>query len=259
MLPGCYQLPSRGPVKCEPEKSVGRSVFKNELMRATIDPQDRRLVINVRQSAAGIHLYDRETGLNVLLDELKSPKEVWARAPRYVSIALTNACDLACAFCYAPKRASRLPFERVVGLVQELAREGCLGVGFGGGEPTLYPRFVELCQITSRTTPLAVSFTTHAHHLNEAMAAGLVGNVSFIRVSVDGLGETYQRLRGRSFARLRKQIRLVRSVASFGINVVVNRDTVGQLDELADFAVSRFSKRSLIASAVLTFWSTMRR
>ncbi len=56
-----------------------------------------------RRSPAGLHLFDRTTGLNILLDEIRVPASLWSRAPRQVSIALTNRCDLTCDHCYAPK------------------------------------------------------------------------------------------------------------------------------------------------------------
>ncbi len=94
-----------------------------------------------RYSLAGVHLFDRITGLNVLLDEIRVPASLHSRAPRQVSIALTNRCDLACAHCYAPKSRDELRFDVVTQWLIELDSHGALGVGFGGGEPTLYPEF----------------------------------------------------------------------------------------------------------------------
>jgi hypothetical protein len=51
--------------------------------------------LKVRTGPDGVHLFDRNSGLNVLFDEALVPKHRWSRAPRQVSIALTNACDLA--------------------------------------------------------------------------------------------------------------------------------------------------------------------
>src|ERR1051326_2691015 len=145
----------------------------------------------IRPSASGVHLFDRGTGINVLLDEFSVPAADWSRAPRQVSVALTNRCDLACAYCYAPKSRATLDFSSVTGWLSELNANGCLGVGFGGGEPTLYGRFAELCRYTTHKTELAVTFTTHAHHLDQTLSAELRGNVHFIRVSMDGVGSTY--------------------------------------------------------------------
>jgi MoaA/NifB/PqqE/SkfB family radical SAM enzyme len=190
----------------------------------------------VRLSKAGAHYFDRCTGLNVLLDDVNVPTRCWARAPRYVSLALTNACDLECPHCYAPKQPSRLDIGRVVQWLMELDAEGTLGVGFGGGEPTLYPGFANLCRRAAEQTRLAITFTTHGHCLTKRLAAELRGHVHFLRISVDGVGETYERLRGRPFDRLPAQLDLVRSISRFGINMVVNAETISQLDTVADFA-----------------------
>src|SRR5947207_1429021 len=97
----------------------------------------------VRLGPSGVHLFDRLSGLNILIDEIVPPEDAWSKAPRQVSIALTNACDLRCAYCFAPKSRSVLPLENVRKWLHELDAHGTIGVGFGGGEPTLFPGFPE--------------------------------------------------------------------------------------------------------------------
>ena len=189
--------------------------------------------MKVRRDQSGVHFFDRECGLNVLLDEVDIPLHERAWAPRFVSIALTNACDLHCRFCYAPKHVARLDVDSIVAWAIELDKGGCLGVGFGGGEPTLHPNFARLCQRVATETQLAVSFTTHGHRITEALAEQLDGAVHFVRVSMDGAGDTYERIRGRSFEALLEKLRLVRAIAPFGVNYVVNDETIGELDAAA--------------------------
>ncbi|GAA4100825.1 radical SAM protein [Actinomadura miaoliensis] len=190
----------------------------------------------VRLSDAGVHLFDRDSGLNVLLDEVEVLPGQVSPAPRYVSIALSNACELQCSYCYAPKHAAMLDIDRVVAWAVELDEAGCLGVGFGGGEPTAHPRFAQLCGRIAASTSMAVTFTTHGHRLTPRLADALRGSVHFARLSVDGVAATYERLRNRPFTAVRAAAALLASVAPFGINVVVNGDTVGELDDLAAFA-----------------------
>lgn len=192
--------------------------------------------LKVRCSIAGLHLFERSSGMNLLLNELEVPQSQWSRAPRQVSIALTNRCDLACAHCYAPKSRDELCFDAVARWLLEIDSNGTLGVGFGGGEPTLYRRFAELCRYAAHETKLAVTFTTHGHHIDRAMANELQGSVHFIRVSMDGVGDTYESIRRRSFRDLQARLRLVRRISPFGINIVVNERTVRELDEAADVA-----------------------
>ena len=190
----------------------------------------------VRPSCCGIHVFNRATGLNILLDDAQVPPALWARAPRQVSIALTNICDLACSYCFAPKMPAWLGVERVVDWLDELDANHCLGIGFGGGEPTLHRHLPELCRYATEQTALAVSLTTHAHHFDDVLAAGLAGNVHFVRVSMDGVGATYEALRGRPFAAFRQRLDTVRNLSSFGINYIVNSRTLPDLDAAANLA-----------------------
>lgn len=171
-----------------------------------------------------------------MLDELLVEEAVWSIAPRQVSIALTNVCDLHCAYCYAPKLKASLRTEQVLGWLRELDTEGCLGVGFGGGEPTLHPDFVDICRRAAQETQLAVTFTTHGHRFTPQMVGRLRGSVHFVRISVDGVDRTYEEQRGKPFASLLRAMESIATLSSFGINVVVNERTVAELDAVAELA-----------------------
>jgi len=82
---------------------------------------------------------------------------------------------------------------------------------------------------------LAVTFTTHGHRLTPGLTDALRGSVHFARLSVDGVGVTTS---GSGTGRYGGPCggRLLRSVAPIGINAVVNADTIGELDYLAELA-----------------------
>ena len=197
-----------------------------------------RIFGKVRIGPAGVHIFDRSTGLNILVDEVQTNESAWSLAPRHVSIALTNACELACPYCYAPKRPASLDFHLLTTWLKELDENGCLGVGFGGGEPTLYRHFSEICRFATENTNLAVTFTTHGHNLDEQLLAKLCGKVHFLRISMDGVNSTYEALRGRPFSSLLNRIRMARELAPFGINYVVNKQTIADLDLAISIAVN---------------------
>ena len=215
--------------------------FNKKISSAVMD----RNRIKVRSTASGVHLFNRVTGTNILFDELRTPPENYALAPRHVSVALTNACDLACEYCYAPKSSARLPLETLKSWLLELDDNGTIGVGFGGGEPTLYPKLPDLCRFMIDETRLAVTLTTHGHRLDADLLHRLRGNINFVRVSMDGVGETYEANRGRPFADLIEKIKQIRDIAPFGINYVVNSCTIADLDEAIDMA-SRLSAREFL-------------
>ncbi|CAN5803508.1 hypothetical protein BH09VER1_BH09VER1_49630 [soil metagenome] len=200
----------------------------------------------IRISPAGLHYFNRNSGLNVLVEEIHPPEACWDVAPRQISIALTNSCDLDCSYCYAPKLHEVLDYDNVCRWLCELDQHGALGVGFGGGEPTLHPRFGDLCEFAINQTRLAVTFTTHGHHLRPKLLSRLEGNVNFIRLSMDGVGSTYERLRGKGFDAFTMRLRDVRSIAPFGINFVVNAETIAELDAAVSFAHTHGAREFLL-------------
>lgn len=211
-----------------PHTTAGRS----HATTAGTSPQP----VKVRTGPDGVHLFDRGSGLNVLFNEALVPEDSWSRAPRQVSIAVTNACDLACEYCYAPKRPAVLEYGRLLSWAHELDAEGCLGIGFGGGEPTLYRRLPQLCRSITETTSLAVTLTTHGHRWTPELVEQLGGSVHFVRVSVDGVGGTYEKLRGRSYDDLLERLELISGAFNVGINCVVNQRTLSELDAVAALA-----------------------
>ena len=213
-----------------------------------------------RLDSNGMHWFDRKTGLNILLDEVAVPSSLWAAAPRFVSIAITNACDLHCEYCYAPKSAHTLPAEAIWRWADELDANGCLGIGLGGGEPTLHPRFFDMCERILDSTDLAVSVTTHLNRLSEPAIDRLSEVSSFVRVSMDGVGATYEKLRQRDFATFFKKLNYLGNRMRIGINFVVNDDTFGDLDaatQLAsDIGIAEFALLPQVATASVEKLST---
>lgn len=202
-----------------------------------------------RLTPLGIHLFDREIGLNLLFDEVVILQDEMAVAPRYLSIALTNACDLECAYCYAPKHHAVLDSATIIKYAQELDAAGAIGLGFGGGEPTLFPGLDSLCRSIASETDLAVTMTTHGHW-KKGLADRLSGNIHFVRISMDGLGSTYERLRGRRFDHLLANVGEIAKCVPFGINYVVNGDTQPYLPAAVDLAMSIGAKEFLLLPEV---------
>lgn len=225
-----------------PSSTRGNVAVLEQCLRDLVNHQNWKK----RFGPSGIHLFERNSGLNILLDEVAVQRAHWSRAPRQVSIALTNTCDLACPHCFAPKSRDKLRFDTVMGWLKELDAHGALGVGFGGGEPTLYPRFAELCQYAARNTTLSVSFTTHGHQIDRAMADRLRGSVHFIRVSMDGVNDTYESIRRRSFEALLSQLNVIQRISQFGINVVVNGRTIRELYDVARVAADSGARDLLL-------------
>jgi len=194
--------------------------------------------MKIRHGPDGTHIFDRSTGTNLLLNEKIPHLNSWTNSPRQVSIALTNACDLSCVHCYAAKKPANLKKESVKRWMLELDSAGSFGIGFGGGEPTLHPDIVEICQFGQERTNLAMSMTTHGHRLTPKLIAQLKPFIHFLRVSMDGVNSTYENIRGRPFSDLLEKFELLKGQIPFGINYVVNRQTIKDLSTAAEIAAT---------------------
>ena len=161
-------------------------------------------------------------------------------------MALTNVCDLRCPYCYAPKSSATIKTNRLVAWIDELAVNGCLGVGFGGGEPTLHKDLAFLCNYVTLHTEMAATITTHGHFLTDRRARSLEGKVHFIRLSMDGVAATYEELRGRSFANFLTCVKTASMIAPFGLNYVVNELTLADLDRAVSIASELGARQFLL-------------
>jgi len=167
--------------------------------------------------------------------------------PHRLSVELANICNLHCCYCFRSEdnlysqHAEFFPLELLRRVIDE-AREAAqiTHVSFTGGEPTLHPQFAKILETVS-AADLQASFVTNGWHFERTWPA-LVANrhgISHVAFSLDGIDrETHDRWRGNgSFERLvRAFSRCYFSQLPFAIKIVLRRDLVDQLEEIAIFA-----------------------
>jgi sulfatase maturation enzyme AslB (radical SAM superfamily) len=167
--------------------------------------------------------------------------------PRRLSVELANICNLHCSYCfraddnlYSPQ-AKFFPIDllrRIAGEARTAAN--ITRVSFTGGEPTLHPEFAESLR-TIAEAGLTVSFVTNGWHFDRIWPAIQANraSVSHVAFSLDGVTrESHDHWRGKgSFDRLvRAFARCYASNLPFGIKIVIRRDLVDQLEQIAIFA-----------------------
>lgn len=167
--------------------------------------------------------------------------------PRRLSVELANICNLHCSYCFRSddnlysSHAEFFPLDLLRRVINEAhAVANVTRINFTGGEPTLHPQFAETLQLISEAG-LTVSFVTNGWHFERIWPA-LQANrtaVSHVAFSLDGVTrEDHDRWRGTgSFDRLvRAFTRCYMSQLSFAIKIVIRRDLVDQLEQIAIFA-----------------------
>jgi sulfatase maturation enzyme AslB (radical SAM superfamily) len=167
--------------------------------------------------------------------------------PHRLSVELANICNLHCSYCFRSEdnlynnHAEFFPLELLGRIVSEARTAAHIThVNFTGGEPTLHPQFAQILE-TIGAADLQASFVTNGWHFERVWPA-LSNNrpaISHVAFSMDGIDrETHDRWRGNgSFERLiRALTRCYMSQLPFAIKIVVRRDLVDQLEQIAIFA-----------------------
>jgi MoaA/NifB/PqqE/SkfB family radical SAM enzyme len=164
-------------------------------------------------------LFDRDRGTNALITN-EATRHLRREAPRVIQVAITNACDKSCSFCYRPMDAkSRWTFDELLALAHACDDWGVLELAFGGGEPTLFPRFDELLRAIWSQTTVCPSFTTHGLHLDAEFLRSIRGAYGQIQLSVYDEDDTPAIID-----------LLVRERARFGLNYLVTPSRVRTLE-----------------------------
>jgi len=167
--------------------------------------------------------------------------------PRRLNVELANICNLHCSYCFRAdenlysSHAEFFPVELLRRVIDEArAAANITRVGFTGGEPTLHPAFAETLQ-TVADAGLTTSFVTNGWHFDRVWPAIQENRaaVSHVAFSLDGVTrDDHDRWRGKgSFDRLvRAFSRCYMSELPFAMKIVIRRDLVDQLEQIALFA-----------------------
>jgi sulfatase maturation enzyme AslB (radical SAM superfamily) len=167
--------------------------------------------------------------------------------PRRLSVELANICNLHCSYCFRSddnlysSHAEFFPLDLLRRVLTDArTHANVTRINFTGGEPTLHPEFTETLRVIG-DAGLTVSFVTNGWHFERVWPA-LQSNraaVSHVAFSLDGVTRAdHDRWRGDgSFDRLvRAFTRCYMSKLPFGIKIVIRRDLVDQLEQIAIFA-----------------------
>ncbi len=156
----------------------------------------------------------------------------------------TRRCNLACAHCYSASTCAPAPDELTTHeaetLIDDLAGFGVPVLLFSGGEPLLRGDLLELID-RARAAGLRAVVSTNGTLIDESLAGRLgEAGLSYVGVSLDGLGEVNDAFRGvdGAFDRALDGIRACRAAGvKVGLRLTMNRRNVDQIDGIFDLLV----------------------
>lgn len=151
----------------------------------------------------------------------------------------TNTCNLRCRHCYSSSTDqiydNELTTTEAKQFIDDLAAFNVPVILFSGGEPLLRPDFFELADY-ARQHRIRCTLSTNGTLIAPDMAERIkeVG-VSYVGISLDGIGDNNDRFRGRqgAFEAALNGIRACRSIGQrVGLRFTINRHNLDQLPEI---------------------------
>jgi MoaA/NifB/PqqE/SkfB family radical SAM enzyme/glycosyltransferase involved in cell wall biosynthesis len=174
---------------------------------------------------------DRASDATAALDaaglQLQQPSK-----PLTLLLLINRGCNLRCSFCDLWDDPQRMTLEQTLPLLDDAAAIGTRTVVLTGGEPFLHKQLFEIVA-AARDRGMGVNITTNGTLVERRWAALAESGVDSLSLSIDGLPDTHDRLRGKPGAFAETWAALERLVAwgGAGVNVyfTVNRDNLGEL------------------------------
>ena len=164
----------------------------------------------------------------------KKPVVVWN---------VTRRCNLHCLHCYSSSQnrdyPGELTHEEGRALLEDLAMFGVPVVLFSGGEPLTRPDLMELMSY-ARELGMRAVLSTNGTLLNEEVAAKLMDiGMSYVGISLDGVGATHDRFRATkgAFEQTLNGLRACRDAGlRVGLRFTITKHNADQLDAVLDLA-----------------------
>lgn len=158
---------------------------------------------------------------------------------------VTQVCDLHCKHCYDRSDRAPLSLERGLGVLDELlafcrSRHVRGQVSFSGGNPLLYPHFLELYQ-AAVDRGFTVAILGNATSKERLLPLLAIRKPAFYQVSLEGLPEHNDYIRGTGyFARVMEFLDLLREEEIYSmVMLTLTRGNVDQVLPLAELLRDR--------------------
>jgi MoaA/NifB/PqqE/SkfB family radical SAM enzyme len=164
-----------------------------------------------------------------------------------IQIHPTLRCNLRCQHCYStsgPEQKGELAVDLLERFLADAAGEGYNAIGLSGGEPLTWKPLPRLLA-SARALGFTTSVTSNGLLLNAQRLAQLVPNLALLAISLDGVPESHNRMRGhpRAFERMRSKLDLVRAAGvPFGFIFTLTLENLAELAWVVEFACAEGAK-----------------
>lgn len=143
------------------------------------------------------------------------------KSPVSLFMEITSNCNLSCKHCYNNSNKSGTDswtLQEIQQILMEAENSGVVAVTISGGEPLVHRKFWDTIKFANEKTQLRISVNTNGTTLRQDSVKRLLDyGIDDIQVSVDGLEEIHDFIRGRG--RFRRTTEAIKLASDAGIRV----------------------------------------
>lgn len=153
---------------------------------------------------------------------------------RYLELQITKRCNLRCKHCFVGKGGEvDLPIDKIYKILKDFEELQGLRLIITGGEPLLHPQFYKINNLLPKLAFRKILFT-NGIILTEAWLNKL--NVQEIQISLDGIKEGHESLRGKNtFDRTLSAIkRAITKGFDVSVATVIHKKNLHEFDKLEE-------------------------
>jgi MoaA/NifB/PqqE/SkfB family radical SAM enzyme len=165
-------------------------------------------------------------------------------SPLFVAWDITYKCNLNCFFCdrqtfYRKQMNKDLTLDEAKRVIDNLVAADVMSIGITGGEALLRDDLEQIAEYAVEQG-LVATLSTNGTLLTKARAKKLVKLFQSISISLDGLSETHDEVRGKkgAYAGAVRGLKILAETkprnCAFGVNFVLNKQNYHQLHEVFD-------------------------
>lgn len=154
---------------------------------------------------------------------------------------ISRRCNLRCVHCYSDSDFREYPgelnWDEMRAVVDDLSDFGVPALLLSGGEPLMHPRFFDLARY-AREKNLRLTLSTNGTLITPKVADSLKDiGFSYVGISLDGIGETHDKFRGRTgaFDKAVAAFRHCKAVnQKVGLRLTLSAPNIADLDRILD-------------------------
>jgi MoaA/NifB/PqqE/SkfB family radical SAM enzyme len=164
-------------------------------------------------------------------------------APLFVIWEITGLCNLRCEHCLSnagEPLSNELSTQEAMRLIDYLESMKVFNINLSGGEPLMRPDIFELIDYASQKR-FSIDLLTNGALITEEVLNRLEdSNIFNVQVSIDGIGETHDRFRGRdgTYQRAIDAIKLLKN-ANYNVSIssTVTKQNISEIPRIIDMAI----------------------